>query len=117
MTILVAHQGGRQGGQDRQHHLRLRRRAEDSGLPVGGARPPAQQGQQQALCFHRRRRRKAAGASVVLQQGARAEPSQNCVHLDLVNPGLSAVDELVGHGATVVGEHQLPGGTHRWTVM
>jgi len=45
------------------------------------------------------------------------EPKQakNRVHLDLVNPGLAAVDELVRLGATVVGTHQIPG--HHWTVM
>jgi hypothetical protein len=42
--------------------------------------------------------------------------AKNRLHLDLVNPDPSAVDELVGHGATVVGEHAL-GGSHRWTVM
>jgi Glyoxalase-like domain len=48
-----------------------------------------------------------------------AEPkrAKNRVHLDLVNPDPSAVDELVGLGATVVGEHEVPGGSHRWTVM
>jgi predicted enzyme related to lactoylglutathione lyase len=47
------------------------------------------------------------------------EPKQakNRVHLDLVIPGPQAIDELVEHGATVVSEHQLPGGSHRWTVM
>ena len=34
-----------------------------------------------------------------------------------MNPGPQAIDELVEHGATVVAEHQLPGGSHRWTVM
>ncbi|MGH3406280.1 MAG: VOC family protein, partial [Streptosporangiaceae bacterium] len=29
----------------------------------------------------------------------------------------AAVDELVRLGATVTGEHQLPGGRHRWTVL
>ena len=43
--------------------------------------------------------------------------AKNRVHLDLVNPAASAVDELVGLGATVIGQHQVPGGSHRWTVM
>jgi Glyoxalase-like domain len=43
--------------------------------------------------------------------------AKNRVHLDLVNPDPSAVDELVRHGATVADEHRLPGGSHRWTVM
>jgi Glyoxalase-like domain len=47
------------------------------------------------------------------------EPKQakNRIHLDLVNPDPSAVDELIAHGATVVSQHQLLAGSHRWTVM
>jgi len=41
--------------------------------------------------------------------------AKNRVHLDLVNPDPSAVDELIGLGATVIGEHKIPG--QRWTVM
>jgi hypothetical protein len=37
------------------------------------------------------------------------------VHVDLVNPDPSAVDELIRLGATVTGEHKIPG--QRWTVM
>jgi hypothetical protein len=43
--------------------------------------------------------------------------AKNRVHLDLVNPDRPAIDKLVGHGATVIGEHELPGGEQRWTVM
>lgn len=43
--------------------------------------------------------------------------AKNRVHLDLVNPDPSAVDELVRLGATVLGNHEVPGGSHRWTVM
>jgi hypothetical protein len=45
------------------------------------------------------------------------EPRQakNRVHVDLINPDPHAVDEIVGLGATVIGEHRIPG--HRWTVM
>jgi catechol-2,3-dioxygenase len=43
--------------------------------------------------------------------------AKNRVHLDLVNPDPSAIDELVQLGATVVGDHKVPGGSHRWTVM
>jgi predicted enzyme related to lactoylglutathione lyase len=43
--------------------------------------------------------------------------AKNRVHLDLFDAGPSAVDELVGLGATVVGEHEVPGGSHRWTVL
>jgi Glyoxalase-like domain len=45
------------------------------------------------------------------------EPKQakNRVHIDLVNPDPDAVSELVRLGATVIGEHQIPG--QRWTVM
>jgi catechol 2,3-dioxygenase-like lactoylglutathione lyase family enzyme len=41
--------------------------------------------------------------------------AKNRVHLDLVDPGSSAVDELIGLGATVIGDHKIPG--HRWTVL
>jgi hypothetical protein len=40
---------------------------------------------------------------------------KNRVHVDLVNPDPSAVEELIGLGATVIGEHQIPG--HGWTVL
>lgn len=43
--------------------------------------------------------------------------AKNRVHLDLVNPGPSGVDELVRLGAMVLGDHQVPGGSHRWTMM
>jgi hypothetical protein len=45
------------------------------------------------------------------------EPRQakNRVHVDLVNPDPHAVDEIVRLGATVVGEHRIPG--HSWTVL
>ncbi|MGH3635897.1 MAG: VOC family protein [Mycobacterium sp.] len=58
---------------------------------------------------------------------ARAEPAwyfnkvpedkhtKNRVHLDLIDPNPSAVDNLVALGATVVASHRL--GSHRWTVM
>jgi predicted enzyme related to lactoylglutathione lyase len=47
------------------------------------------------------------------------EPKQakNRVHLDLTTPDPSAVEQLVQLGASVVGEHEVPGGSHRWTVM
>jgi len=47
------------------------------------------------------------------------EPKQakNRVHVDLVNPDPAAVDELVSLGATVAGNHQVAGGSQRWTVM
>jgi hypothetical protein len=41
--------------------------------------------------------------------------AKNRVHLDLVDPDPSAVDELVKLGATVMREEQMPG--HSWTVM
>jgi predicted enzyme related to lactoylglutathione lyase len=42
---------------------------------------------------------------------------KNRVHLDLVIPDPSAVDELVAHGATVVSRHEMGGGSHSWTVL
>ncbi len=68
-------------------------------------------------------------ASIGGTDGARQEPAwyfnkvpepkraKNRVHLDLLNPDPSAIDELVRLGATVVGSHQVSGGGHRWTVM
>ncbi len=46
------------------------------------------------------------------------EPKQakNRVHLDLMDPDPSAIDELVRLGATVVGNHQM-GEVHHWTVL
>ena len=43
--------------------------------------------------------------------------AKNRVHLDLTTPEPGAVDELVRLGATVVSEHEVPGGSHRWTVL
>jgi hypothetical protein len=68
-------------------------------------------------------------ASIGGADGARQEPAwyfnkvpepkraKNRVHLDLVNPDPSAIDELVRLGATVAGDHEVPGGSHRWAVM
>jgi len=41
--------------------------------------------------------------------------AKNRVHVDLVNPDLSAIDELIRLGATVTGKHKIPG--QSWTVM
>jgi catechol 2,3-dioxygenase-like lactoylglutathione lyase family enzyme len=66
-------------------------------------------------------------ASIGGADGGRGEPAwyfnkvpeprqaKNRVHVDLINPDPHAVDEIVGLGATVIGEHRIPG--HRWTVM
>jgi len=43
--------------------------------------------------------------------------AKNRVHIDLVNPDPSAIDDLVRLGATVIGDQQVPGGAHHWTVM
>ena len=43
--------------------------------------------------------------------------AKNRMHLDLVDPDPSAVDRLVALGASIVGEHQIGGGRHSWTVM
>jgi hypothetical protein len=43
--------------------------------------------------------------------------AKNRVHLDLIDPDPSVVSRLVSLGASVVAEHELPGGSHRWTVM
>ena len=43
------------------------------------------------------------------------ERAKNRVHLDLVNPDPSAVDEHIRLGATIIGEHRIP--DQRWTVM
>jgi hypothetical protein len=66
-------------------------------------------------------------ASIGGADGERREPAwyfnkvpeprraKNRVHIDLVNPDPHAVAEMVRLGATVVGEHRIPG--HSWTVM
>jgi len=46
-----------------------------------------------------------------------AKHAKNRVHLDLTTPDPDAVQRLIALGATVVGEHAVPGGSHRWTVM
>ncbi len=68
-------------------------------------------------------------ASIGGADGERAEPAwyftkvpepkqtKNRVHLDLTTPDSSAVDDMVALGATIVGEHEIPGWSHRWTVM
>jgi predicted enzyme related to lactoylglutathione lyase len=43
--------------------------------------------------------------------------AKNRVHLDLFDASPSAVEELVRLGATVVEAHEVPGGSHRWTVL
>jgi len=43
--------------------------------------------------------------------------AKNRVHLDLTTPDPDFVQRLVALGATVVEEHEVPGGSHRWTVM
>jgi predicted enzyme related to lactoylglutathione lyase len=47
------------------------------------------------------------------------EPKQakNRVHVDLTTSDPDAIPRLVALGATVVEEHELPGGRHRWTVL
>jgi predicted enzyme related to lactoylglutathione lyase len=68
-------------------------------------------------------------ASIGGSDGERAQPAwyftkvperkqaKNRVHLDLTTPDPSVVEELVALGAEVVGEHEVPGASHRWTVM
>jgi predicted enzyme related to lactoylglutathione lyase len=68
-------------------------------------------------------------ASIGGSDGDRAQPAwyfnkvpeskqaKNRVHLDLTTPDPSAVEQLVQLGATVVGEHEVPGADHSWTVM
>lgn len=66
-------------------------------------------------------------ASIGGSDGTRQEPAwyfnkvpeskqaKNRVHVDLVDPDPSAIDELVRLGATVIGNHSVPG--HPWTVL
>jgi hypothetical protein len=68
-------------------------------------------------------------ASIGGTDAARTEPAwyfakvpevkraKNRVHVDLTTNEPGVVDRLVALGATVVGEHEVPGGSHRWTVM
>lgn len=46
-----------------------------------------------------------------------AKTAKNRVHPDLVDPDPSAVERLVALGASVVAEHAMASGGHRWTVM
>ncbi len=46
-----------------------------------------------------------------------AKQAKNRVHVDVTSPDPDAVQRLVALGATVVGQHEVPGGRHRWTVM
>ncbi len=39
------------------------------------------------------------------------------MHLDLVSGEPTTVDDLLRLAATVTGEHEVPGGSHRWTVL
>ncbi len=43
--------------------------------------------------------------------------AKNRLHLDLVDPDPASVERLVSLGASVVAEHEIWGGRHRWTVM
>ena len=68
-------------------------------------------------------------ASIGGADGTRAEPAwyfthvpeqkqaKNRVHLDLTSPDPTTVEDLVALGASVVAEHEVPGGSHHWTVM
>ena len=68
-------------------------------------------------------------ASIGGTDAARAEPAwyfakvpeqkqaKNRMHIDLTTPEPGAVDRLVALGASVVAEHEVPGGIHHWTVM
>jgi hypothetical protein len=69
-------------------------------------------------------------ASIGGTDGARAEPAwyfndvpepkraKNRVHLDLTTPDHpSVIDELVRLGATVLDDHAILDGQHRWTVL
>ena len=69
----------------------------------------------------------AGFAAIGGKDAARAEPAwyfakvpeakqaKNRMHVDLVTPHTAA--DLVALGATVVGEHEVPGGSHAWTVL
>lgn len=46
-----------------------------------------------------------------------SKQAKNRVHIDLVIADPAAGEELVRLGATVVGKHQVGGGSHRWTVL
>jgi glyoxalase superfamily protein len=68
-------------------------------------------------------------AAIGINDGERAEPAwffikvpeqkaaKNRNHLDLLIDGPADVDELVRLGAQVLGQHEVPGGSHTWTVM
>jgi predicted enzyme related to lactoylglutathione lyase len=68
-------------------------------------------------------------ASIGTKDPARAAPAwyfakvpepkraKNRMHVDLVSADPATIDELMRLGATVAGEHEVPGGGHRWTVL
>jgi predicted enzyme related to lactoylglutathione lyase len=43
--------------------------------------------------------------------------AKNRLHVDLLDPDAGAVDRLVALGASVIAEHELSPGGHRWTVL
>ena len=69
------------------------------------------------------------GASIGFRDAERVQPAwlfnkvpepkqaKNRNHLDLLIPDPATIDELVALGATVVGEHDIPGANFAWTVM
>jgi len=43
--------------------------------------------------------------------------AKNRMHLDLTSSDPSVLDDLKALGASYVGEHEIPGADHHWTVM
>jgi hypothetical protein len=43
--------------------------------------------------------------------------AKNRMHVDVFDPSPDAIDRLVGLGAVVVDEHEMPWAGHRWTVL
>jgi Glyoxalase-like domain len=52
-----------------------------------------------------------------VKRAPESKHAKNRVHIDLVIPDPAAEKELLRLGATVVGKHQVGGGSHRWTVL
>ena len=46
-----------------------------------------------------------------------AKTAKNRVHLDVVDRDPEVVDRLMTLGASLVAEHEMANGAHRWTVM
>ena len=62
-------------------------------------------------------RRRAREPAWYFTQVPERKHTTNRVHIDLTTRDPDAIDRLVLLGAEVIGRHEVPGGTHTWTVL